>query len=96
MDFEDTQFETSKMDIDYYVPECDESLKPIVGMKFISQEDGIKFYKEYASASGFDVRLGTTKKSSDSKCVIWKYVLCNREGEKHSARDDSNELDGCN
>lgn len=48
-------------------------------------EAAIQFYKAYARAAGFDVRMSSAKKSRDT--VIWRYILCSREGEKHSAAE---------
>lgn len=71
-----------------YLPECDSSLKPYVGQIFGSLEDGEKFYKEYGVACGFDIRLGSNKRSADGT-IIWKYIFCNREGEKEVSNDSN-------
>lgn len=71
--------------IDYYVPRCDEELKPRKGKIFRTIEDGIEFYKNYARIVGFDTRLSSAKKVGGT--LIWRYVVCSREGEKHAAGD---------
>ncbi|VFQ95890.1 unnamed protein product [Cuscuta campestris] len=52
-------------------------------MVFKSLEDGFNFYKQYASLTGFDIRKSTNLKVSG--IVVWRYVVCNREGHKHFA-----------
>lgn len=73
-----------------YSLQCDEELKPRIGQSFTCIDDGIEFYKNYAVASGFDIRLATTTKAGDGT-VVWKYILCNREGEKQVEDADSDE-----
>ncbi|XP_057809156.1 protein FAR1-RELATED SEQUENCE 5-like [Salvia miltiorrhiza] len=41
---------------DFYVPQCDDILKPTIGQKFDTLEDGVSFYRAYASACGFTIR----------------------------------------
>ena len=45
-----------------FTPECDEHLKPKVGMTFEGLEAVEKFYKAYAHLSGFGVRIGQQEK----------------------------------
>ncbi|RAL49244.1 hypothetical protein DM860_018117 [Cuscuta australis] len=52
-------------------------------MVFQSLEDGFNFYKQYAALAGFDIRKSTNLKVSG--VVVWRYVVCNREGHKHFA-----------
>ncbi|VFQ91055.1 unnamed protein product [Cuscuta campestris] len=52
-------------------------------MVFKSLEDGFNFYKQYASLTGFDIRKSTNLKVSG--IVVWRYIVCNREGHKHFA-----------
>lgn len=91
--YDDSILETTTI---AYFPTCPDGMKPIIGQKFSNLEDGVKFYKVYASVCGFDVRMGTRRKSDDG-VVKHRYVLCNREGERlgHFSRpvqsdDDSN------
>ncbi|XP_019162011.1 PREDICTED: protein FAR1-RELATED SEQUENCE 5-like [Ipomoea nil] len=66
--------------------ECDPSIKPAVDQVFDTLEDGIAYYKTYASIIGFDVR-----KSSDIKnrygIILKKKLVCNREGYKDAKPD---------
>ncbi|KAM3271631.1 hypothetical protein ACQJBY_042062 [Aegilops geniculata] len=71
-----------------FTPECDEHLKPKVGMAFEGLEAVEKFYKAYAHESGFGVRIGQQKKI-DNKVVRTKRFMCNREGFKSK---DSKEI----
>ncbi|KAH6770461.1 hypothetical protein C2S52_015264 [Perilla frutescens var. hirtella] len=79
---------------EYYVPNCDNSLKPIEGQTFKTLDEGIQFYKLYAGSCGFDIRLGPSTKSRDGM-IISRYVYCNREGEKNSS-SGSEVVDGLN
>jgi hypothetical protein len=45
-----------------FIPECEDNLKPKVGMIFEGLEVVEKFYKNYAHESGFGVRVGEQKK----------------------------------
>ena len=62
-----------------FTPECDENLKPKVGMTFEGLEGVEKFYKAYAHNVGFGVRIGQQKKIAN-KVVRTKRFMCNREG----------------
>ncbi|XP_031112119.1 protein FAR1-RELATED SEQUENCE 5-like [Ipomoea triloba] len=66
---------------------CDSSLKPVVGQRFESLENGIKFYIKYASAAGFDVRRSTEIKNKYG-VTIKKYLVCSREGYKEAKDTD--------
>ncbi|KAH6800338.1 hypothetical protein C2S52_000802 [Perilla frutescens var. hirtella] len=65
----------------YYIPHCE--LKPTLEQSFKTLDEGVKFYRIYAESSGFDIRLGSEKKSKDGT-IMWKYVYCSREGEKNA------------
>ncbi|KAL2922755.1 Protein FAR1-RELATED SEQUENCE 5, partial [Bienertia sinuspersici] len=64
-----------------WIPCCSTDLKPYVGMQFLSIEDGLKFYKTYAEACGFNVRKAITTKSKKGD-MAFKYFLCNKAGFK--------------
>ncbi|RAL38797.1 hypothetical protein DM860_013478 [Cuscuta australis] len=66
-----------------FIPTCPEEAKPKVGMVFQSLEDEFNFYKQYAALAGFDIRESTNLKVSG--VVVWRYIVCNREGHKHFA-----------
>nr|XP_051195114.1 protein FAR1-RELATED SEQUENCE 5-like [Lolium perenne] len=64
-----------------FTPECEDNLKPKLGMTFEGLEAVEKFYKHYAHESGFGVRVGQQKKI-DNEVVRTKRYMCNREGFK--------------
>ena len=45
-----------------FIPECEDNLKPAMGMTFQGMKDVEEFYKSYAHHSGFGVRIGQQKK----------------------------------
>jgi hypothetical protein len=61
-----------------YIPECDESLKPAVGMTFEDIDSAKEFYKAYAAHVGFLVRMGQHK--AKNGLVTNKPLYCSREG----------------
>ncbi|KAH6830663.1 hypothetical protein C2S53_018668, partial [Perilla frutescens var. hirtella] len=92
-DCSDTSIVISPGLTQYYVPRCDSSMKPVVGMMFKNMLDGIQFYRVYAARCGFDIRFSTIRKSKDGT-ITWKYILCNRTGEKNAADDFDSTVDG--
>jgi hypothetical protein len=60
------------------VPDCEKSMKPVVGMTFESLDEVEKFYKTYAHECGFSVRIEAQGKKSD--VVEHKRFVCSREG----------------
>ncbi|XP_024314636.1 protein FAR1-RELATED SEQUENCE 5-like [Brachypodium distachyon] len=65
----------------YFIPECEEKLKPKVGMTSEGLKAVEEFYKSYAHHSGFGFRIGQQKKL-DNELVRSKRYMCNREGFK--------------
>ncbi|XP_044325979.1 uncharacterized protein [Triticum aestivum] len=61
-----------------YKPQCDEELKPKVGMLFDDIGSVMEFYKTYAHHVGFGVRLGQQKIVDN--VLLWKRFLCAKEG----------------
>ncbi|KAL2942641.1 putative protein FAR1-RELATED SEQUENCE 10 [Bienertia sinuspersici] len=60
-------------------------------MTFLTLEEGIPIYKEYACAFGFNIHKATTTKSRQG-VVSFKYCLCNKAGfkeKKKPIKDDS-------
>ncbi|XBI96535.1 hypothetical protein VPH35_032805 [Triticum aestivum] len=76
-----TPRKTSSMPIcgSIYVPECDESLEPAIGMVFDKWEAGEMFYTRYAHEVGFSVRRFTQHKG-DGGVPVWKRFVCARQG----------------
>jgi hypothetical protein len=61
-----------------FVPDCEQSLKPVIGMSFDSLDELEGFYKTYAHECGFSVRIGAQGKKND--VVEHKRFVCSREG----------------
>ncbi|XP_019172923.1 PREDICTED: protein FAR1-RELATED SEQUENCE 5-like [Ipomoea nil] len=70
----------------YWVPVCDNAIKPFVGQWFSKLDDGVEFYIRYARTVGFNVRRGSDSKNSCGE-VLRKYLLCSREGFKQPAKE---------
>ena len=69
-----------------YTAECDESLKPAVGMTFEDIELAREFYKAYAAHVGFPVRVSQHK--AKNELLINKCFYCSWEG-FHKAKDET-------
>ncbi|XP_057775291.1 protein FAR1-RELATED SEQUENCE 5-like [Salvia miltiorrhiza] len=61
------------------LPSCHDSMKPFTGQTFDTLAKGVKFYKDYAKASGFQPRMSTVIYADDGT-VKTRYVVCNRQG----------------
>lgn len=66
------------------MPDCDESLKPFVGRRFLNLEQAVECYRLYAGAAGFDMRHST--RHSRRGTVVTKHILCNKEGFRAASR----------
>lgn len=90
MHINELEFSTPKKNLDIpladssFIPQCDENLKPKVGMIFEGLEAVEEFYKSYAHHVGFGVRVGQQKKL-ENQLVRTKRFMCNREGFKSKA-----------
>ncbi|KAK9057887.1 hypothetical protein SSX86_022726 [Deinandra increscens subsp. villosa] len=69
-----------------WVPKVDETLKPVVGSSYTGLVQAYNFYKSYAHACGFNVRIGQQKKCRIRGCVVLKYFRCNRSGKPQSKK----------
>ncbi|KAL2933920.1 Protein FAR1-RELATED SEQUENCE 5, partial [Bienertia sinuspersici] len=69
-----------------WIPSCSSDLKPVVGMKFDTLQQGINFYENYARVSGFDTQLFSTKKRKSNGKISLKYCVCNKEGFRETPR----------
>lgn len=70
-----------------FVPNCAAELKLYVGKKISTIAHAADFYKVYGEACGFDIRMGSLKKSLDKTTVTWRHIYCNREGVKNTSND---------
>ncbi|KAJ1424644.1 FAR1 DNA-binding domain [Sesbania bispinosa] len=68
-------------EINEWVPNCDEKVKPKLGKIFDTLEDGEEFYKRYAHSVGFSVHCSSESKNKDG-VKRWKYFVCSKEGYK--------------
>ncbi|PVH65630.1 hypothetical protein PAHAL_1G042300 [Panicum hallii] len=66
------------MSLSSFVPDCENGLKPVIGMSFDSLDEVEGFYKTYAHTCGFSVRIGSQGKKDD--VVEHKRFVCSREG----------------
>ncbi|KAL2904133.1 Protein FAR1-RELATED SEQUENCE 5, partial [Bienertia sinuspersici] len=69
-----------------WIPSCSSHLKPVVGMKSDTLQQGITFYENYARISGFDTRLPSTKKRKSDGKILVKYYVCSKEGFRETPR----------
>ncbi|KAL8142990.1 hypothetical protein V2J09_016022, partial [Rumex salicifolius] len=64
----------------YYLPTCDNNMKPSLGMVFRTMDGGVNFYMVYADAYGFVVRFGSLHK--EAEVPVLRSLLCYRKGYK--------------
>nr|GMD29309.1 protein FAR1-RELATED SEQUENCE 5-like [Ipomoea batatas] len=76
------------------IPDCDESIKPLLGQQFSTLDEGVGYYKEYAAFVGFDVRSSTVKRNRYGDVEL-KYLLCSREGYTVT-KEQRSTTTGCN
>ena len=79
-----------------WIPRVAPTIRPQIGMKFVSLENTEKFYVEYARQCGLDVRLSTSRKDSFGR-IISRYSVCSKEGFKRQRRAtfNSQPSNGC-
>ena len=63
-----------------WIPRCSKQYTPHIGMRFSTLEEGVQFYKAYASMCGLTERMGTQKKSKETNDIYLKYIYCNKQG----------------
>ncbi|KAL2901299.1 Protein FAR1-RELATED SEQUENCE 5 [Bienertia sinuspersici] len=69
-----------------WIPSCSSHLKPVVGKKFDTLQQGITFYENYARISGFNTRLYSPKKRKYDGKIYLKYCVCNKQGFRETPR----------
>ncbi|XP_031120342.1 protein FAR1-RELATED SEQUENCE 5-like [Ipomoea triloba] len=67
---------------EYWIPNCEDGIKPKIGMTFSTLDAVVSSYKNYAAKVGFDIRSSSVMKSND-EVILSKYILCSREGYKN-------------
>ncbi|XP_019150228.1 PREDICTED: protein FAR1-RELATED SEQUENCE 2-like [Ipomoea nil] len=75
--------DVSPSDNENWLTGCGSTIKPAKGQLFNNLEDGIEFYKKYASKAGFDVRRSSDKKNKHG-VILRKKMVCSREGFKET------------
>lgn len=75
-----------------WIPICSDDIKPCVGMKFHTIDDGFAFYCRYASATGFTVRKSTSVTIPRSDTVSHKYFVCSKSGFKRISKLDRKKM----
>ncbi|XP_015873603.2 protein FAR1-RELATED SEQUENCE 5-like [Ziziphus jujuba] len=64
-----------------YIPQVADEHKPEVGQEFQTIEGAYAFYNRYAREAGFSVRLSNSRKRPGTGELIWKKIVCYKEGE---------------
>ncbi|XP_037416864.1 uncharacterized protein LOC119279896 [Triticum dicoccoides] len=69
----------------YCTPECDDAIRPAIGMTFADLNAAKEFYEAYAHHVGFSVRVGQQK--TVNGVVTHKCFYCDREGFREERKD---------
>ncbi|KAL2923154.1 Protein FAR1-RELATED SEQUENCE 5, partial [Bienertia sinuspersici] len=69
-----------------WIPFFSSHLKPDVGMKFDTLQQGITFYENYARISRSDTRLSSIKKRKSDGKILLKYCVYSKEGFRETPR----------
>lgn len=72
--------------LDCYIPICSDDVKPKLGMRFKSIDEGYAFYQKYALAVGFSVRKSSSRKMRKSDNVHRQHFVCSKEGRKADSK----------
>lgn len=59
-------------------------VEPFIGMKFESEEAAKSFYDNYAICMGFVMRVDAFRRSMRDGTVVWRRLVCNKEGFRRS------------
>ncbi|XP_021985955.1 protein FAR1-RELATED SEQUENCE 5-like [Helianthus annuus] len=65
-----------------------EAYRPVLGTVFAKEEDAASMYQSYAEKAVFDIRLSTSKKSTDGTVTL-RYIVCSRSGKPNCQNVDS-------
>lgn len=58
--------------------------EPFIGMEFESEEVAKSFYDNYATCMGFVMRVDAFRRSMRDGSVVWRRLVCNKEGFRRS------------
>ncbi|KAF8081517.1 hypothetical protein N665_0881s0018 [Sinapis alba] len=59
-------------------------VEPFIGMEFESEEAAKSFYNSYATGTGFVMRVDAFRRSMRDGTVVWRRLVCNKEGFRRS------------
>ncbi|KAI3820774.1 hypothetical protein L1987_08322 [Smallanthus sonchifolius] len=71
----------------YYRPDVPLSIRPEIGMIFLTLDEAFRFYDVYAKTGGFTVRKNT--QVTKHGLVTLKYFVCSKEGQKFFCKVDT-------
>lgn len=60
------------------------TVDPFIGMEFESEEVAKSFYDNYAACMGFVMRVDAFRRSMRDGTVVWRRLVCNKEGFRRS------------
>uniref|UniRef100_A0A1J3HXS6 Protein FAR1-RELATED SEQUENCE 5 n=1 Tax=Noccaea caerulescens TaxID=107243 RepID=A0A1J3HXS6_NOCCA len=60
------------------------TVEPFIGMEFESEEVAKSFYDNYATCMGFVMRVDAFRRSMRDGSVVWRRLVCNKEGFRRS------------
>ncbi|XP_073128254.1 protein FAR1-RELATED SEQUENCE 5-like [Henckelia pumila] len=78
--------EESSGDDQSYIPQVGDDRKPNIGRRFESLDDAYSYYNQYARESGFSARISNSKRSKKTSEVVWKKIVCFKEGKTDEVR----------
>ncbi|AEE74550.1 FAR1 DNA binding domain [Arabidopsis thaliana x Arabidopsis arenosa] len=64
--------------------EASPMVEPFIGMEFESEEAAKSFYDNYATCMGFVMRVDAFRRSMRDGTVVWRRLVCNKEGFRRS------------
>ncbi|CAF2102714.1 BnaA05g30130D [Brassica napus] len=64
--------------------EASSVVEPFIGMEFESEEAAKSLYDSYATSTGFVMRVDAFRKSMRDGTVVWRRLVCNKEGFRRS------------
>ncbi|KAF8091499.1 hypothetical protein N665_0444s0013 [Sinapis alba] len=64
--------------------EASSVVEPFIGMEFESEEAAKSFYNSYATDTGFVMRVDAFRRSMRDGTVVWRRLVCNKEGFRRS------------
>ncbi|XP_031126315.1 protein FAR1-RELATED SEQUENCE 5-like [Ipomoea triloba] len=80
-------------DPSFWTPNVDAMIRPAIGLRFKTMNEGVEFYMSYGRAGGFDVRHSTMKRGRDGE-VTMRYLVCSRQGTKGGGSSGPSTVNG--